>query len=99
MEKQEYNSNISLYVETILLLPINKTVFIYHCSYCDTLHKEDAFLEWLKILKAAAKVKIVDSISYLDLKYVTSELVCLECSNKSVTQVVFEWYDNSENKT
>jgi len=98
--KQEYNSNISLNVETVLLVPINKTIFIRHCSKCDTLDEGNAFLEWLTILRAGTKATILNEVSYLDLKHVSLELQCTTCNYNSVTQVIFEWVsiNDSENK-
>jgi len=83
-----------------LLVRINKTIFIRHCSRCDTLDEEDTFLEWLKIIKAGTKVKILNEIPHLDLKHVLSELQCKTCNYNSVTQVIFEWVsiNDSENK-
>jgi hypothetical protein len=98
--KQEYNSNISLGVETVLLVPTNETVFITHCSICDTLGKEDAFLEWLKIIKAGTKIRLMSNVPYLDLKHITLESLCTVCTNKAITRVIFEWVstNGSENK-
>ena len=96
--KQEYNSNISLGREIILLVPVSKTIFIKHCSICDTIGNEDAFLEWLKIIEAGTKVRISDTSPYLDLKHVTYNDLCIECTNTSITQVIFEWVSNNDSK-
>jgi len=91
---------MSLGEETILLVPVNKTIFIIHCSRCDTLGQEDTFLEWLQILIIGTKVKIADGGTHVDLKHVLSELQCKICNNNLVTQVIFEWIstNDSENK-
>ena len=57
---------------------------------CDTLGKEDSFLEWVEILRAGTTIKIKAN-SFLDLKHITPKSLCTRCDNKSVTQVIFEW--------
>ena len=101
MGKQEYNSNISLGGEIMLLVSISSSIFIKHCSVCDTMGHEDTFLELLKIIQIGTQVKIKDQIPYLDLKHIISNGLCIECNNKSITQVIFEWVSNndSEGKT
>ena len=79
-------------------MAFNKTICIRHCTICDTLGKEDTFVEWLKILKAGTKLKVSDSVPYLDLKHIIPKLKCVECNSVSLTQVIFEWISNNESE-
>lgn len=99
--KQEYNSNITLGKEIILLVALNKTIYIRHCSVCDTIDNKDIFLEWLMFIETSTEIKIQSDDPYLELKHITSNLNCVTCNKQSIIQVIFEWVfnDDTKNKT
>ena len=78
--------------EVLFTLPTDSSVFIRHCSNCDTSNKRyDMFLEWLKIIEAVSKVKVSDTKPYLDLKHISEYLNCSTCKRLSLVQVIFDW--------
>jgi len=75
-------------------------MIIKHCIRCDATTEGNHFQEWLPILQAGSKIKIMDDDNvFLDLEYVKEGLSCGTCMKNEIGQtvimVVFKW-KNSE---
>jgi len=80
-------------------LPTYNTIFIRHCSSCDTAPKRgDMFLDWLKIIEVGSMVKGLSTKPYLDLKHLSKPFVCLVCKRTTLVQVIFEWVNPNDFK-
>ena len=73
----------------------SRNMIIKHCVKCDTVLKENHFLEWLNILEAGNRIQLSDDKPFLDVEYVQGELNCPSCIKKelfrTLTMVVFKW--------
>lgn len=100
MMKGKYNNTILLDTvgEIVLIVPTLNPMFIRYCSVCDTFNPEDTtFRRWIDFLiEGTTLIKAIPSEPYLDIKHVKSKLLCTDCNDNNLTQVLFIWEQGDE---